>query len=87
MCKAMQENYDEGLAEGMAKGLKKGRKKGQVEGRETTAVNLLRRGGFPLDEIAEIAVLPVERIIELKAELEKEEWKKRGKRDPRQWPS
>ena len=40
------------------------------EVQEMTALNMLRKGRFPLDEVAEISGLPLDLVKELKAELE-----------------
>ena len=84
MCRAMQENFEEGRAEGFEEGLEEGREEGREEGMEIVAANLLREGRFALADVARLSVLPIERVMELKEKLEAEE---RQRRNPRQWPS
>ena len=67
MCRAMQENFEEGI----------------MVGQEKTAVNLLRKGWLSFDEIADVSDLPIERVMELKGELETEARGTRERRDSR----
>jgi predicted transposase YdaD len=81
MCKAiedmMNDSRSEGHSEGLAEGRNQGRSEGLVEGRNqgrseglveaniNTALRMLEKGKYSIDEIAELVELPIEKVQEL----------------------
>jgi predicted transposase/invertase (TIGR01784 family) len=66
------EGYEDGRKEGREEGRKEGREEGHEEGRkeghEEVATNMLKKG-MPLPLIAEVCMMPEDKIKELAAEL------------------
>jgi predicted transposase/invertase (TIGR01784 family) len=58
----------EGYEDGRKEGRKEGREDGRKEGREEVATNMLKKG-MPLPLIAEVCMMPEDKIKELAAEL------------------
>jgi predicted transposase/invertase (TIGR01784 family) len=58
----------EGYEDGRKEGREEGRKEGREKGREEVATNMLKKG-MPLPLIAEVSMLPEDKIKELAAEL------------------
>ena len=54
---ASQKAREEGLEKGLKKGLKEGREEGASESKTNCALNLLRRGGIAIEEIAALVGL------------------------------
>jgi predicted transposase YdaD len=50
-------------------GQEEGLQKGQEKGQEKAALNMLREG-FPQEAVARLAELPLERVVQLKLELD-----------------
>jgi predicted transposase/invertase (TIGR01784 family) len=68
MEKGIREGMEEGLQKGLQKGLQEGLQKGIVEGKRETAKNFLKLG-FPIEQVAKAAKLPIEEIMQLKREI------------------
>ena len=71
------ENREEGFLEGMEKGIKKGIEKGKAEGKlegkeeeKVIVTGKLLERGLSLDEISDITGLTIEKIEEIKKEIE-----------------
>jgi len=54
---------------GIAKGIEQGIEQGEIKGLEKTAIELMREGDA-LEKVSRVTGLSIERLIELKAELE-----------------
>jgi predicted transposase YdaD len=69
MCKAiedmMNDSRSEGHSEGLAEGRNQGRSEGLVEANINTALRMLEKGKYSIDEIAELVELPIEKVQEL----------------------
>jgi hypothetical protein len=69
MCKAiedmMNDSRSEGHSEGLAEGRNQGRSEGLVEANINTALRMLEKGKYSIDEIAELVELPIEKVREL----------------------
>ena len=78
MCKILEDLRNESEKRGEERGIKKGIKKGIKEGvvigvkgeKNKTALRMLKAGKYTLEEIAEMAVLPLDEVKRLQAERE-----------------
>ncbi len=64
----LQKGREEGLQKGREEGLQKGREEGLQKAREEIAVNLLLHTDMSDEQIAQLAQLPLERVMELRQE-------------------
>ena len=75
MCKILEDLRNESEKRGEERGIKKGIKKGIKEGvvigvkgeKNKTALRMLKAGKYTLEEIAEMAVLPLDEVKRLQA--------------------
>ena len=60
--------YDEGIEKGIARGIVKGIARGIEQGRAEVAINMLRTGLLPPEQIAQVTGLSLEEIRKLAEE-------------------
>lgn len=69
-----KEGREEGLAEGLEQGMERGIEEGLEQGRLITAANLFLELGLPVEQIARLAEVELEKIVLLVASLEAGTW-------------
>jgi predicted transposase YdaD len=61
----LAEGRNQGRSEGLVEGRNQGRSEGLVEANINTALRMLEKGKYSIDEIAELVELPIEKVREL----------------------